>query len=110
MRPGRSPASLLTRLAPLALFAALTAALLPAPAATAAGKPIPRISGIVKVPVVAALATALPEREPIRPLASTATFAGPPARRPKSRSARAITQPVAPAICSATPNSTNRNT
>ena len=67
------------------------------PAATAGEKPMPRMSGIVNVPVVAALATALPESEPIRPLASTATFAGPPARRPKSRSARAITHPVAPA-------------
>ena len=58
---------------------------------------MPRISGIVKVPVVAALATALPESDPIRPLASTATFAGPPARVPKSRWATPITQPVAPA-------------
>ena len=34
--------------------------------------------GIVKVPVVAVLATALPESDPINPLATTETFPGAP--------------------------------
>ena len=48
------------------------------PPATAGRNPMARISGMVKVPVVAVLATALPERDPIMPDEMTATLAGPP--------------------------------
>ncbi len=51
------------------------------PAAMCGAKPELRIMGMVKVPVVAVLATALPESEPIKPLLSTATLAGPPVLR-----------------------------
>ena len=57
------------------------------PAAISRLKPALRIIGIVNVPVVAVLATALPESEPIRPLESTATFAGPPTLLRNSRRA-----------------------
>ena len=46
------------------------------PAAVTGWKPALRIIGMVNVPVVAVLATALPESDPISPLLSTATFAG----------------------------------
>ena len=36
------------------------------------------INGMVKEPVATVLATALPETDPIKPLAKTAIFAGPP--------------------------------
>ncbi len=48
------------------------------PAADSESNPELFINGIVNVPVVAVLATALPESEPINPLLTTATFAGPP--------------------------------
>ena len=48
------------------------------PAAVSESNPELFISGIVNVPVVAVLATALPESEPISPLLKTATLAGPP--------------------------------
>ena len=54
------------------------------------------IIGIVNTPVVAVLATALPESEPIRPLLKTATFAGPPALLPSSRFEADSTYSVAP--------------
>ena len=60
------------------------------PPATSPLKPDPRIIGIVKLPVVTALATALPESEPIKPLPNTATLAGPPGLLPNSRSEKSI--------------------
>ena len=79
-------------------------------AATWRRKPLLRIIGIVNAPVVTAFATALPEREPSRPLLSTATFAGPPGRVPKTRSAKRMMNCVAPDISRKAPNTTNRKT
>ena len=73
-------------------------------------KPAFRIMGIVKLPVVTALATALPESEPIRPLPKTATLAGPPGLRPNTRSLKSIMNFVAPDISRKAPNTTNRKT
>ena len=80
------------------------------PAACSRLNPAARISGIVKVPVVAVLATALPDREPIRPLLITATLAGAPRFERKSRIAKAMMKWVAPVFSSTAPNNTNRNT
>ena len=57
------------------------------PPAIAGLNPVRCIKGMVNVPVVAVFATAEPESEPIMPLLSTATFAGPPALVPKMRRA-----------------------
>ena len=48
-----------------------------APALTA-GKPILRITGMVKVPVVTTLAMEEPEMVPVKPDAKMEAFAGPP--------------------------------
>jgi hypothetical protein len=79
-------------------------------AATLGRNPELFINGIVKVPVVAVLATALPDREPIKPLATTATFAAPPGLFRKIRRAKEITKAVAPVTSKRVPNRTNRNT
>ena len=55
------------------------------PAAVVARNPALRIIGMVNDPVVAVLATALPDSDPIRPLASTATLAGPPGAAAEDR-------------------------
>ena len=47
-----------------------------------------RINGIVNVPVVAVLATAEPDSDPIIPLPITATFAGLPVLDPNIRLAK----------------------
>ena len=60
------------------------------PPATVGLNPELRIIGIVKVPVVAVLATALPESEPIAPLLTTATLAGPPTLERNRRLAKLI--------------------
>ena len=80
------------------------------PAAVTGGNPALRIIGIVNVPVVAVFATALPESDPIRPLASTATLAGPPELRPKIRSAKSTMNRVAPVASRNAPKITNRKT
>jgi hypothetical protein len=63
----------------------------PATASVAAAnsfeKPARRMRGMVNVPMVAALATALPEIVPNSPLATAATFAGPPRVRAEARNA-----------------------
>ena len=46
--------------------------------------------GIVKAPVPATLATELPDTVPMRPLESTATFAGPPRAQPATAFARSM--------------------
>ena len=80
------------------------------PAAVVARKPALRIIGMVKVPVVAVLATALPDSEPIRPLLSTATLAGPPGLRPKTAWAKSMMKRVAPLAERKAPKMTNRKT
>ena len=65
---------------------------------------------MVKVPVVTALATALPERDPINPLPSTATLAGPPGVPPNTLWAKSIMNWVAPDISRKAPKMTNRKT
>ena len=80
------------------------------PPATCGVNPAFRIIGIVKLPVVTALATALPESEPIKPLPITETFAGPPAPRPKMRSEKSMMNCVAPDISRNAPKMTNKNT
>ena len=69
-----------------------------------------RIIGMVNVPVVTALATALPESDPISPLPRTDTFAGPPGLPPKTRSEKSMMNCVAPDISRNAPNTTNRKT
>ena len=66
------------------------------PAAVTGLKPALRIIGMVNVPVVAVLATALPDSDPIKPLLSTATLAGPPGLRPNTRWAKSTMNRVAP--------------
>ena len=53
-------------------------------------KPIFFIMGMVKDPVMTALAVLLPEIEPISPLERTATFAGPPRKRPATAVAKSM--------------------
>ena len=60
--------------------------------------------------MVTALATALPESEPINPLPSTEILAGPPGLRPNTFSAKSIINCVAPDISRNEPNTTNKNT
>src|SRR3546814_18878519 len=50
-----------------------------------AEKPVRFMSGMVRTPVLATLATALPLIIPNRPLATTATLAGPPLTRSEER-------------------------
>ena len=69
-----------------------------------------RISGMVNVPVVTTFATALPERDPMKALATAAVFAGPPWLPPATRSARPISNPPPPAMSRRAPNRTNRYT
>ena len=80
------------------------------PPAMCGWKPALRIIGIVNVPVVTALATALPESDPINPLPATETMAGPPVNRPKIRCAKSMMNFVAPLISKNAPKTTNKNT
>jgi hypothetical protein len=66
--------------------------------------------GIVRVPTTAQVATALPDREPIMPQLTTATFAGPPGLPRKMLSAKPIMKRVAPVACKKAPKTTNRKT
>ncbi len=70
--------------------------------------PARRISGMVNVPVVTTLATALPDSEPMNALATAAVLAGPPLVRPATRSASAIRSAPPPAMSSTAPKKTNR--
>ena len=56
------------------------------------------ISGIVTEPVVATLPLALPESMPMKPLDTTATFAGPPVRWPAMALEKSINRFVASEI------------
>ena len=80
------------------------------PAAVTGLNPELFIRGIVNVPVVAVLATALPDREPMRPLLKTATLAGPPTLLRNKRRVTLMTYCVAPVCSSKVPNRTNRKT
>ena len=80
------------------------------PPATCFGNRALRIIGMVNVPVVTALATALPESDPIKPLANTEINAGPPRIRPKVLVAKSTMNCVAPAISKNDPKTTNKNT
>ena len=55
------------------------------PPATSRAIPDLRMAGMVSWPVVSTLVTTLPLMEPIRPLDTMATLAGPPAGDPKSQ-------------------------
>ena len=71
-------------------------------------KPERRMRGIVNVPVVTTLATALPERDPMKALETAAVLAGPPRVRPATRFARAISRAPPPATSRNAPKSTKR--
>ncbi len=64
--------------------------------------------GIVKDPVVTVFATELPDTLPMRALATTAAFAGPPLLRPVRAKARSIKNLPAPEMFSTAPKRTNR--
>ena len=66
------------------------------------------IMGIVRLPVVTTLATALPDNDPMIALATVAVFAGPPLVLPATFPARAISSSPPPAASSTDPNNTNR--
>ena len=65
---------------------------------------------MVKLPVVTAFATALPDSEPISPLPNTEILAGPPGLRPKIFSEKEMMNCVAPDISRKEPNTTNKKT
>ena len=71
-------------------------------------KPDLRIRGMVKVPVVTTFATALPDSDPMKALATAAVLAGPPRVRPATRSASPIRSPPPPAMSRNAPKSTKR--
>src|SRR4030065_173773 len=58
--------------------------------ANLAGYPVFFIKGMVNAPVVATLAVGEPEIDPKKPLATTATLAGPPAVHPARDKAKRI--------------------
>ena len=62
------------------------------------------------MPVVAVFATALPDNDPIRPLLSTATLAGPPGLRPNILWEKSTMNRVAPVASRKAPKMTNRKT
>ena len=68
------------------------------------------INGMVREPVPTVFATALPEILPIKPLASTAIFAGPPTVLPIAVSASLMMNSPAPDFNRNAANRTNRNT
>ncbi len=68
------------------------------------------MTGIVRLPVVTTLATALPESEPMMALAMAAVLAVPPRVRPVMRDESPIRSSPPPAASSTAPKSTNRYT
>ena len=76
--------------------------------ATCASNPIRFISGMVKVPVVTVLATALPEIVPIIPLTAMEILAGPPLNFPKIEVATSMKNSVPPQAPKKAPNVTKR--
>jgi hypothetical protein len=72
--------------------------------------PARRIRGMVKVPVVTTLATALPERDPMNALATEAVLAGPPRVFPATRSASPNRRAPPPATSSTAPKRMKRYT
>ena len=73
-------------------------------------KPARFMSGIVNVPVVTTLATALPDNEPMKALATAAVLAGPPRVFPAIRLAMAMSNAPPPAVSSTAPKRTKRYT
>ena len=65
---------------------------------------------MVNAPVVTALATALPDKDPINALESTETFAGPPELLPNTRRAKSMMNCVAPDSSRKAPKITNKKT
>ena len=65
---------------------------------------------MVKVPVDTVFATEEPEMVPKKPLASTATLAGPPTKRPAAARARSMKNLPRPVLCRNAPNRMNRKT
>ena len=78
--------------------------------ATCGLKPARFISGMVKAPVETVLAIALPETEPKKAEAITATFAGPPVLRPANASGKSMKNLPAPDLCRKAPKKINRMT
>src|SRR5665648_1304024 len=68
------------------------------------------INGMVKLPVVTTLATELPLIEPIKPLAITATLAGPPVVCPARAIAMSIKNLPIPVLFSTAPKRIKRKT
>ena len=71
-------------------------------------KPARFMSGMVKVPVVTTLATALPDRDPMKALPTAAVLAGPPRVPPATRLASPMRSVPPPATSSTAPNRMNR--
>ena len=71
------------------------------PAAKGAVNLMRRMAGMVMTPVVITLVTTEPLIEPIRPLATMATLAGPPRMCPSNAKARLMKKVPAPVCCSA---------
>ena len=74
--------------------------------ATAGRYPPRRMSGILIVPVVRTLATAVPDIIPIKLLPTTAAFAGPPLEFLVMDTAISIRTPLAPVFSSSAPRTT----
>ncbi|KAF5029693.1 hypothetical protein DSECCO2_645910 [anaerobic digester metagenome] len=70
--------------------------------------PVFFINGMVKAPVVTTFATALPLIEMRKPLAMTATLAGPPFELPANASARSLKNLPIPHLFITVPNMMNR--
>ncbi len=80
------------------------------PAATVPFMPTLRMAGMVMTPVVSTLVTTLPLSEPIRPLDTIATLAGPPRTWPSNEKARLMKKRPAPVCSSAAPKTTKPKT
>ena len=78
--------------------------------ATCGRNPARFIRGIVNAPVDTVLAIALPDTEPNRAEATTATFAGPPVLRPAAAIGKSIKKRPAPDLCKKAPKKMNRMT
>ncbi len=78
--------------------------------ATCGLKPARFISGMVKAPVETVLAMALPETDPKRAEAMTATLAGPPVDLPAMAMGRSIKNFPAPDLCRKAPKNMKRMT
>jgi hypothetical protein len=78
--------------------------------ATWGRKPARFIKGMVKAPVETVLAMALPETDPNKAEAITATLAGPPVVCPAAASGRSMKKRPAPDLCKNAPKKMNKMT